>query len=176
MIDAKQAAKDMARLAVLKFFPSDDTARAEIVLMACEMAQTNEQVAWLAKRCIQLWNEWEGPREMRAVFCSRHKPADGIEAYSSLKRFADGIPSEKAPEPLLLASGQRQIAPRESSDTLTAAESIRPVLRALSAAKQMGAPKRVHVPGIPVVQITDANRITEADIERAKQERRAKQC
>lgn len=169
MIDTKQATADMARLSVLRFFPSDQTARAEIVLMACEMAQTNEQVAWLAKRCIQLWNEWEGPREMRAVFCSRHRPADGIEAYSQLPRFNDGIPSA---EPLQLGGATvRQIAGlRDTADDLTAAVSIRPVIEAMARAKDMQRTKPVRVPSIPLLQLTDANRITAADIDRAMRE------
>ena len=172
MIDTKQATADMARLSVLKFFPADQTARAEIVLMACEMAQTNEQVAWLAKRCIQLWNEWEGPREMRAVFCSKFRPADGIEAYSQLPRFNDGIPSEKAAEPLQLGGATvRQIAgPRETADDLTAAASIRPVIEAMARAKDMQRTKPVRVPSIPLLQLTDADRITAADIDRAMRE------
>jgi hypothetical protein len=172
MIDSKQATADMARLSVLKFFPSDQTARTEIMLMACEMAQTNEQIAWLSKRCIQLWNEWEGPREMRAVFSSRYRPADGIEAYSQLSRFNEGIPSEKASEPLQLSGATvRQIAgPLDTADDLTAAVSIRPVIEAMARAKDMQRSRPVRVPSIPLVNLTDANRITAADIERAMRE------
>ena len=172
MTDAQQATRDMARLSVLKFFPTDQTARAEIVLMACKMARNNADIAWLANRCLELWNEWEGPREMRAVFCSKFRPADGIEAYSQLPRFNDGIPSEKAAEPLQLGgSTVRQIAGlRDTAEDLTAAVSIRPVIQALARAKDMQRTKPVRVPSIPVVQITAANRITEADIERAKRE------
>lgn len=170
MIDTKRATEDIARLAMLKYFPADQSARAEIVILACSMAADNDQVAWLVQRCLQLWNEWEGPRELRAVFCSRYRPADGTEAYSQLRRFEDGIPSERIAEPERL-----QIAGRAKADELTDAESIRPVIRALGAAKIMGRPTTmpVRVPSIPVVRITDANRIMAADIERAKAERTA---
>lgn len=172
MIDTKQATEDLARLSVLKFFPADQTARTEIMLMACKMARTNADIAWLANRCLELWNEWEGPREMRAVFCSKFRPADRIEAYSQLPRFNDGIPSEKPAEPLQLGGATvRQIAgPRDTAEDLTAAVSIRPVIQALGRALDMQRTKPVQVPSIPVVQITAANRITEADIERAKRE------
>jgi hypothetical protein len=94
-IDIKQASRSLARLAVLRYFPADDTVRAEIVALACRMAATNEQIDWLADRCADLWNEWQGPQEMRAVFCSKFRPADGREEFSQLAQFADGIPSEK---------------------------------------------------------------------------------
>jgi hypothetical protein len=175
MIDTQQATRDLARLSVLKFFPADQTARTEIMLMACKMAQANADIAWLANRCLELWNEWEGPREMRAVFCSRFRPADGIEAYSQLPRFSDGIPSEKAAEPCQLGGAAvRQIAgPRETAEELTAAVSIRPVIEAMARAKDMHriGQRPARVPSIPVVQITAENRITAADIERAKMER-----
>jgi hypothetical protein len=172
MIDTQQATRDMARLSVLKFFPSDQTARAEIVLMACKMANTNADIVWLVNRCLELWNEWEGPREMRAVFCSKFRPADGVEAYSQLPRFNDGIPSEKSAEPLQLGGATvRQIAgPRDTAEDLTAAVSIRPVIAALAAAKAMERTKPVRLPSIPVFRVTGTNRITAADIERAKRE------
>lgn len=154
----------------LRYFPADAHARLGIAEEIGQMTGDIDRVRWLVSRVPKLYSEWPGIREVRAVYCASHKPDDGYEVYSGTYR--DGIPSEKAPEPLQLAAGPRQIAAREEVDTLTAAESIRPVLRALSAAKAMGAPRRVHVPGIPVVQITDANRITEADIERARQELR----
>jgi hypothetical protein len=109
---------------------------------------------------------------MRAVFCSRYRPADGIEAYSQLLRFNDGIPSEKAAEPLQLSGAtMRQIAgPRDTAEDLTAAVSIRPVIEAMARAKAMQRTKPVRVPSIPLINLTDANRITAADIERAMRE------
>ena len=115
-------------------------------------------------------------REVRAAYCSKFKPDDGFEVYSDV--YLDGIPSEKAPEPLKLgAPALRQIAaPRETAEDLTAAASIRPVIAALAKAKDINrvGQKSPRVPSIPVVQITEANRITEADIQRAKQELREK--
>jgi len=90
----KQAARAISHMAILKFFPSDDVARAEIVSIACRMARSIDQIEWLSRRCVELWNEWEGPREMRAVFCSKYRPQDGIDIVSALPQFADGIPSE----------------------------------------------------------------------------------
>ena len=87
-------------------------------------------------------------------------------------RFEDGIPSEKAAEPLQLSGATvRQIAgPRDTAEDLTAALSIRPVIEAMARAKDMQRSRAIRVPSIPLVNLTDANRITAADIDRAMRE------
>ncbi len=141
MIEAKQATASLGRMALLKFFPADDEARAELVRLAGRMARTNEQIDWLVTRCLALWNQWEGPREFRAVFCSKFRAADGVEAESQLPQFADGIPSELAEspwapqlpagaEPLRLTAGE--CAPEEFRATvaeLATATDMRRVLQ-----------------------------------------------
>jgi hypothetical protein len=95
MINVKRAAESIAGLSLLKFFPSDENARAALLRIVCDMATTNAQVDWLVKRVLAVWTQWEGPAELRAVFCSGHRPADGIDCFSQLPQFADGIPSER---------------------------------------------------------------------------------
>src|SRR5690349_7814500 len=99
---------------MLKFFPSDREARAAIVEMICEMASDECQVEWLVARALRLYNEWPGPRELRAAFCSKFRPRDGINAYSTV--YLDGIPSEReqfvpqiaAPALKLLPDGRKE--------------------------------------------------------------------
>ena len=51
-------------------------------------------------------------REVRAVFCSKFKPADGIDVYSAV--YLDGIPSEKESAPAVLpAAPVRQLGAGE---------------------------------------------------------------
>lgn len=166
MINVQRAGQSLSRLAILKFFPADETARTELLSFVCEMAHTNEQVEWLVTRARQLWNEWQGPRELRAIFCSKFRPADGIEAYSDLEKFADGIPSEVAERNVHIAARpQLAIAGEESGS-----ESISATIRDLAVAKDLNrALKRIAPPKvaeIPVLQITPQNRITQADIDR----------
>ena len=105
MVNVKQAADKIAELALMRFFPSEPQAKSALVRMVCEMAQTNEQVDWLVRRALALYTDWPGPRELRALFCSRWKPADGIEAYSTVyiaDESGGGFPSETPrPEPVL---------------------------------------------------------------------------
>ncbi len=93
MVNVMKAAQAIGKLAALKFFPSDPNAQSGLVQIACEMANSNEQIDWLVARMLTLYNEWPGPREMRACFCSKHRPADGKECHSQV--YFDGIPSER---------------------------------------------------------------------------------
>lgn len=93
MVNVKRAAQAVARLGALKFFPTDPHAQTGIVQIVCEMAADDSQVDWLVNRMIGLYNDWPGPRELRACFCSRFKPKDGRECHSMI--YVDGIPSER---------------------------------------------------------------------------------
>lgn len=101
-----KVAEILEELTMLKFFPAGDYARMGILKLVCDMCETEDQVRWLVKRTIALHNEWPGPKELRAVFCSRHKPKDGINAYSEI--FIDGVPPEKLPA---LSSGEQLALP-----------------------------------------------------------------
>lgn len=100
MTSFEEVNEAVQRLGALKFFPSNVGARLAIVRVIRDMATTGDQVQWLIRRALQLFDSWEGPRELRALFCSRWKPRDGIEAASAV--YPDGFPPERKPEPKLL--------------------------------------------------------------------------
>ncbi len=89
----------VADLGSLKFFPANVRVRLTVVRMIRDMACTDDQVKWLIGRTLQLYNAWEGPRELRALYCSRFKPRDGIEAQSSI--YVEGFPAETKSDPKL---------------------------------------------------------------------------
>jgi hypothetical protein len=93
-MNVKNVAIKLEKLAMLKFFPSDEGARLGILELVCKMAHTEAQVDWLVNRMTDgLYNEWPGPAELRACFCSKFPPKDGRSVFSQV--YADGIPSEK---------------------------------------------------------------------------------
>jgi hypothetical protein len=65
------------------------------------MVETEEQLAWLTERALELYPRWPGIGELRALYCSRYRPKDGIEAYSEIyERFPhESRPEQYAPEP-----------------------------------------------------------------------------
>lgn len=83
----------------LKFFPSAPGAMRPIGELLADLVGTREQLQWLDSAMLNQVGEWPGPAEVRAIFCTRFKPADGIEGkngYSAIAGFTPGdIESEK---------------------------------------------------------------------------------
>lgn len=134
------AAAAVSRLGLMAFFPGDPDIRAALVSVFMEMVDTDEQAAWLAARALQLYSRWPGVAEIRALYCSRWKPKDGVETYS--ETYVEGFPSERKEEPQI-------DAPRGAPVTRTADLDVE--VKKAAAVKQMPTPKP----------------ITHADIERA---------
>jgi|SRR5271157_1397460 len=80
-------------LRALPFFPNDEYVMIAICRLAGAMCHNEKEVRWLVDRMTSgIYAEWPGIQEMRACFCSRFPPRDGINAYSSV--YPDGIPPE----------------------------------------------------------------------------------
>jgi len=119
VLDAQEVAYVLSDLMCLNFFPSDDQGRFAVFKVACAMASDVAQLRWLVDRMLQLFNKWPGPADMRAVFCTRFTPADGVWAprgergywCESLERE---LPSERPA--LAIASPDMKALPPGSDD------------------------------------------------------------
>ncbi len=74
-------------LAICEYFPADEGARAAIMRLLARMVPHKEALQWLVTTYTNKVGKWKGPVELRAVLCTRFKPADGVEAYSQLGGF-----------------------------------------------------------------------------------------
>jgi hypothetical protein len=161
-VDAHLVAEYLSELTMIPFFPGDEGARAGLMRMVCAMATHEDQVRWLVDRVLQLYgSKWPGPVEIRAVFCSKYKPADGINAHSEI--YIDGIPSESGYDPLgppKLDRAEEKAIGRAMLKLLgppDAAESV-----------DMARPKPKPRPAVP--PLPPGKAITQADIDRAVRE------
>jgi hypothetical protein len=95
----------------LKFFPGDEDARIGIAKKIAAFASTEDQVEWLVSRVADLYTEWPGILEIRAVFCTRFKPRDGVEAVlgAGSPAFAVLCPEDEERKALESALGRRQL-------------------------------------------------------------------
>lgn len=84
IVDIATVARKLAALMALKYFPREPEAQVAIVSIVCRMASKLDQIDWLVESALAVYDDWPGPRELRALFCSRWRPADGIQAYSQL--------------------------------------------------------------------------------------------
>lgn len=132
---AREISPLVSRLGALPFFPGavDVDARiaiAEVLLRCC--GNNLDRVEWTVNRCLEIWDKWEGPHELRAVVCSRWCPADGGEdAVSRLPQFADGIPSQsEARNQELLGGGeQKRLAPGAAAQLMKDVRTTNPAPR-----------------------------------------------
>lgn len=83
----------VAQLGTMRYFPSDPAVRIALVELMGDLTDSEDEVRWLIKRVRTLYAEWPGERELRACFCSRFRPKDGINMHSGI--YGEGIPSER---------------------------------------------------------------------------------
>lgn len=112
----KVFAAALDELSLLKYFPSDPGSRAALLRILCQMVAGPVELRWLVDTVLKYYDEWPGPRELRAVYCTRHRPKDGIEAGVSSQRFLTELEQRAieaqplktlpmAPEPRRLIAG-----------------------------------------------------------------------
>lgn len=154
-LTAVVASEIAAEFSLLRYFPSDPESRATLVALLMRMCQYEEQARWLAGRVADLYNEWPGPRELRALYCARFKPRDGQEAFS--QTFPDGIPAERQVESPIIPS-------LPQGHVITADYQIETGVRSLAEVKVMPGATRKPLPLLPV-----GERITEADFAKARE-------
>jgi hypothetical protein len=169
MLNFEKTLDMLGGLTLLKFFPSDPGARLELAKLVARMASTEQQVEWLVQRTVALCNEWPGPLGLRQIFCSKFKPADGIEAGGTAM-FPDGPPSEKQIDPApLLALPPGHVA--------SADRALENSVRLLAIAKDMDRTirqtqlRQQHMEAMAALRKEpDFKPITQADIDRAVDE------
>lgn len=72
---------------MLKYWPSDPATRAEIGGLLARMVPHREALQWLVRVMVDRIGEWPGPAELRALLCTRYRPADGIERDCSIPGY-----------------------------------------------------------------------------------------
>lgn len=164
-LDFDEVADACADLTMLNFFPGDDGGRLAVVKLVARLCSTMAQVEWLVTRLTTLYNKWPGPAEVRAVFCKRYPPADGIDTRNThtSEFFPDGnIPCE-TPEALpwpglALPPGRVSASPALENE-----------IRLLAAPKAM-VPARRAVRTVELVPVNPSARVTAREVEQAEKE------
>jgi hypothetical protein len=191
MVNVAAVTKALGRLTLMKYFPADDTARTALVEMVCGMIDHEDQAEWLAKRMLQIYREWPGPYEMRACFCGRYRPLDGVNAYSEI--YANGLPPDPTapPRPEIAAPALKALPPgREATVDPELEESLQrlaekvkppaphPAITQFARMLQeiQTAPRDRREPEEPRPTNPNCRRITQADIDEAVAHNRARQA
>ena len=92
----ERISKILEGLYVLPYSPMKSQAQLQVLRLVCSMldpAKAEQQAQWLVDAMTSgAYNAWPGPGELRAMFCSKFKPHDGVQSASEV--YPDGIPSE----------------------------------------------------------------------------------
>jgi hypothetical protein len=80
--------KLVRRLTLMAYFPAGEDIRQELADAVTEFAETDEQLDWLGRQMQIRYPQWPGIRELRACFCSKFKPKDGISVFSAVFEVA----------------------------------------------------------------------------------------
>jgi hypothetical protein len=164
MITVEVATQAVEGLSAMQFFPSAPVAQTMIANELMAICHSAADTRWLITRMLRLYTKWPGIPELRHVYASRKRPADGIEPVGMSETFPEGIPSERG-------ETQKAIGPAEPKRIGEPVSADPEIDRAIGrAAKLLGAIARkanrnVSPPSIPVNP--DAMQITQSDVDAA---------
>jgi len=128
-LSADAATQAVSKFGLMAFFPGDPDTRSALVWALMQLVETEDQLDWLVSRALKLYPRWPGVGEIRALYCSRFKPKDGVEGYSEV--YEGGFPHE-SPAP--------QIPPKREVVT-TADQKLTGQIQAAAGRKRLPAGK-----------------------------------
>jgi hypothetical protein len=110
MITVKAAAKAIARMSQIRYFPGDEDVRAVLMEDLGAICETDAQVDWLARRAVDLVREWTGVHVIWQIYFSKYPPRNERQRMldrqtTATAEFPEGVPSEKEPSIGMLAAG-----------------------------------------------------------------------
>jgi hypothetical protein len=73
-----------AMRSVIPFFPREDAATAIISTVLTKLVRTPEELNWLTTAAIISMTKWEGIPQLRALYCTRYTPHDGLPVIPCL--------------------------------------------------------------------------------------------
>jgi hypothetical protein len=129
---ANAVTEAVAEISLVKYFPADPDQRVGICKLILRMVEFGrvDQLAWLVRTMVGRIGVWNGPVELRGVFATKFKPADGIEANCiETPGFTPSDLESRATAPKLLVPEARAllagvIEANESEDVQALIDSI----------------------------------------------------
>lgn len=83
-----QIIKGVRAMAAIPFFPTDEYAQQAIMTEIGKFVDREDGLKWLFDAAMNTMRKWEGIPELRGLYCTRFKPADGVEAISTLPGYS----------------------------------------------------------------------------------------
>lgn len=167
-MNPREVLRELQGLRMLPYFPGEsEHVWTALVALVGSMCSSIEQVRWLVQRMTSgIYAQWPGPQELRACFCCRFKPKDGVSAFSSV--YPDGLPPDPTapPRPELAAGSALKLA---AGELVSADPALARRVALLARTKDLD---RLPRRGNSTPPTPDYRPITQADIDAAVQEHR----
>lgn len=74
-------------LRAIPYFPTADAATIAIAIAIGKFVDDVSRLRWLIDTAVSSMREWKGVAEMRGLYCTHFRPADGIEANCAVPGF-----------------------------------------------------------------------------------------
>jgi hypothetical protein len=84
----EQIANAVGELAAIPYFPADEYARRAIMRQIAKFVDRPDHLHWLVNAALNTMRHWDGIPELRGLYCTKFKPADGIEADCHLPGYS----------------------------------------------------------------------------------------
>lgn len=163
----------VSKLGILRYFPGDDSAREAVVDLLMSMCEYEWQASWLIRRITSgIYNEWPGIQEMRACYCARFQPKDGISIGSAI--YPDQFPPDPT-MPKLLAAPDPFALWKQQAEPVTDEERAAWNHEWAHLNERKAAPPAMAQPSTSSRMPADCKPITQADVDRAVAENRRKE-
>lgn len=78
MITENQAGDAVSELGAIPYFPREAGAHTAIIRALCAFVASPDRLRWLVDTAVNRMAEWKGVAELRALYCTRWRPIDGI--------------------------------------------------------------------------------------------------
>lgn len=102
--------------AVIPFFPGDSSGQLVIMREMQKFVSSAHHLRWLVDAAVGVMRKWESLPELRGLYCTRFKPADGREENCSLP----GYSPEESEMAYIQEASKRQLLPEPAEITALA--------------------------------------------------------
>jgi len=86
----RELTEAVSELGAIPYFPAGSGPQLAIMRQLERFVSGAHELLWLIDTAVGAMREWKGIPELRGLYCTRFKPADGVEANCSV----DGFTSE----------------------------------------------------------------------------------
>jgi hypothetical protein len=110
VISAEAMKRFISAVSVMNFPPTGDGVPAALAEAIEQFAESDEQLDWLRNQMQIRYQDWPGVRELRACFCSRFEPKDGVSIPTDVLAVGGnqaGDTSKRLPPGRAAASDER---------------------------------------------------------------------